>query len=1083
MATTRTVTQLDNDSSYMVQDKQMYDFWDKINLVDQINGKNIMGQQMIFLEGPPFISGPSLHIGHCLISEIKSCIIKYFQMRGNLCYPYTGTDNHGLPIENFVCKQLGLQTPQDVVKYGIDNFNRVCKETVLKCETLWDPVYKSIGRPVDVTHRYRTMDINFMESVFWVFKTLWNKGLIYKGWKVLPYSYKTGTVLSNFEASQCYVDIKDITTYVYFPLVNEQNCGIVAWTTTPWTLPANLALCVHPEGKYVKITDMNDRSYIMHEKYTKNLNFRIKSTEFYKLGKEMVGLEYLPPFTYFSKFDRKYKIVSDTFVDINGGIGSGIVHLAPTHGEIDYDVCVSKNIVTMEDIISLCTVDDNGNFNKLVGDYVGINVFESNPMIIKYLQQKNLLVKTEKYTHSYPHSDRTGEPLIYRTMPSYFVKVTSIKDNLIEMNKKIQWFPKHVGCGRFQNWLENVKDWSISRSRFFGTPIPVWVSDDGMESICIGSINELVELAKLKETPTDLHPEFLDKITIVSPKTGKLLHREPLVLDCWFESGSVPYGQIHYPFENTHIFDNSEYLSDFVCEGIDQTRGWFYTLLVLSTALFNKPPFKNVICPGLILGKDGKKISKRNGNYKDPKEIIEKYGSDALRLYLLGSSAVKANNFMFDEDDILIVKQKLIQFINGIKFFIEHYSSYTKLGNQLDMQMYIQSTNMLDKWIVTCTQNLIRDINSRMNNFDIEQCPQIIYKFIENFTNFYIKLNRNRLRGIDTAHEWELSLSTTYYVIINITKCFVPFMPFLADYIYQHIKQIDEQQYTSVHLCQSPSVSEKQSASDMILMNAIDIIQNVLTKSRAVRSKTTIFASIRKPIQKLYVCHNNEEILEIIKCFKNILCTEVNCLDVSFGLTKNFICYKAKINMKELAIKYRNHMKNIARILEILHSNQKLLEIFYISNDAISINLNDDTLILTHKELEVLPEVGPMFGNNIMTTMENGLIVGIDTNTSDELLQKYIIRQFCIAVQKMRKSVDIHPWDKICVLFDSSEGVTQTLLKHMDQCHEKLKCDIQNCKQLNDIKYIHLISSNIKLLTLDDKKYGIINVSIYKYVQ
>jgi len=1083
------VTQLGNDPTYQAHDKMMFDYWDSINLIEQINQQNQTNPQMVYLEGPPFISGSGktnkteketsgLHAGHCLVSEIKSCIIKYLHMKGCKCLPYTGTDNHGLPIENFVSKLLNLHTPNEIRQYGIVNFNQVCKKTIFKYETLWDPVYKFIGRPIDLFHRYRTMDFSFMESVIWVFKTLWEKGLIYRGWKILPYSYKCGTVLSNFEVSQCYKDVTDMTSYVYFPLLNETNCGIVAWTTTPWTLPSNLSLCVHPDGQYVKITDHQGRSYVVHEKYVDNLHLKDKVITLYKKGYEMVGMEYAPPYSYFMN-DRKFKIICDKFVEINGGIGTGVVHCSPLHGEVDYDVCLSSKIVTLDEIIHLQSVDDDGNFMPNITEFAGKNVFEANQLIMTDLENRKLLVRKEKYTHSYPHSDRTGEPLIYRAMSSYFVKVTAIKDQLIEMNKKITWIPSHVGSGRFQNWLENVKDWSISRSRFFGTPVPVWVSDDEQESVCIGSVEELVRLAKLDHYPTDLHPEFINKITITSEKSGKTLKNCGFTLDCWFESGSVPYGQLHYPFEHSDAFDHCDYLSDFVCEGIDQTRGWFYTLLVLSTAVFNKPAYKTVICAGLVLDKEGKKMSKRNGNFKDPMEIIEKYGSDPLRMYLLGSPAVQADSLNFDEDNIILVKQKLIQFQNGIKFFIEHYLSYIKSGYHFDHDLYQKTTNIFDQWILVRAKELIYQLRTNMDQFNIDQCPPLIYQFIEDFTNWYIKLSRSRMRGTSELGDWVVSLSVTKHVILNVIKALVPFMPFLTEYVYQHINSLDENPHESVHLCQYPRQEGGLTQREKQLLDNIEIFRNILTKARSVRSKNAHTASIRKPIKKLYIGHDNDEFLTFVEQFKDILCDEVNCLDVEIGKIAKYVTYQCKPNMKGLATKYKKYMKQVKELMEIINHDQAPLTLFYKSKEPIRCVFNDETLTLTEKEIDVVPVTNSLIDENIVSLMENNLIVGIDVSRDDKMTERYIIRQFCMMVQNMRKKADIHPWDKIHVYYQSIDTINQILYNNHIDCQIKLKClidNLSNCRQSDEV----ISNEELQLQILDDEKSEKITIRMCK---
>ena len=1036
------VTQLAVDKEYTAHDKIIYEFLDDVYLPKLIEEKNMNSQETYMCEGPPFVNSPLLHMGHALVTEIKSCITKYIHMKGNKCKLTTGLDTHGIPTKIMVSKLLNLQTPSDIVSYGVAEFNKVCKETILKYETCWDPIYKSLGRTVDLNSRYRTMDTNFMESIFWGFKTLWDKNLIYKSYKVVPYSYKMKVGLSNFEASQCYKEITDLTTYVFFPLVSDANTGFVAWTSMVHTLIANVALCVNPNGKYVKVTDKNNRSYIVHENYIQNLGISITSTEFVGFGKDLVGIKYTPPFNYFS--DRTFQVIADEFVEETADIGSGIVHVNPMSGEIDYDICIKNNIITIDDISKLDYVNDDGTFADIIPDYKNILVFDAVQEIIDRLEGNNILVKKQKYTHSYPHSDRTGERLIYKAMSNYFVNVTAIKDKLLENNEKINWVPKHVGVGRFKQWLMNAKDWCISRNNiFFGTPIPVWISDDEVESICIGSIDELVALAKLNNRPADLHSEFLDEIKIISPITGKVLHRVSFLLDCWFESGSVPYAQIHYPFENSHEFDDKEYLSDFVCESIDQCRGWYYTCLVLSTALFNKPSFKNIICSGLVLDKEGKKISKRHGNFKDPREIIEQYSSDAVRMYLLGSPAVQADNVKFDEDNIKkIVKPKLIQWQNGIRFFIEHYLAFTKFNNVLDKNLYKSTDNIFDQWILMRINNLIQTMDENLSKFLVNQNVQPIYNFIEDFTNWYLKLNRNRIKGICGNDEWNMSLSVTSHVILNAIKCMVPYMPFLSEHIYQHIKILDCQPEVSIHLCKYP-VGEQFNFGEN-LMDNITIFQSILSNIRALRSKKAETASIRKPIKRLYIAHDNQRFLDFVEKSKEVLCEEINCIDISISKTEQYLRFKLKPNMKELAKKYKQHMKNMKEILETVSQEQmkQFHKIFHNKiEDAISINYNGNILTLTRNEIEVTSELNTNFGQNICSIMIDNLILAIDTDSDQQTLNKYLLRQFIMAVQNLRKESDIHPWDVIVVGFKSAK-MNELIDMNQIECQTKLKCQI-----------------------------------------
>lgn len=1076
--------QLDTDEkikndTHNICDVSLLKLYEENNIVELLNDKHKNNKQIIFMEGPPFISGSGkkddekqtsgLHLGHCLVSEIKSCMIKYYNLQNLRCDMITGTDNHGLPIETFVSKLLNLNTPSDIIKYGIPKFNAVCKETILKYEKLWDPVYTNIGRMVDTTHRYKTMDTKYMESVFWAFKTLYDKNMIYLGLKVVPYSYKCATVLSNFEASQNYQDVTENTAYVYFPLKNNEKCGFVAWTTTPWTLPSNVALCLHPEGKYVKVFD-GKREYIVHENFVNNLRLKIVSVSPCGTGNDLVGTEYVHPM---KSVRKTYKTIVDTFVETTGDIGTGIVHIAPTHGEIDYDVCMKNNIISVDEIVGMNIVDDDGNFST---DYLGLkgkNVFDANPLIIDMLKFNNMLVTLKKYTHSYPYSDRTGEPLIYRAMPCYFVRVTAIKEKLLEMNKKINWFPKHVGVGRFQNWLENARDWAISRTRFFGTPLPIWKSDDGTEEVCIGSIEELVKLAHLKETLTDLHPEFLDKITITS-SSGKILRRINYTLDCWFESGCVPYGQIHYPFENQHIFDNREYLADFVCEGIDQTRGWFYTLLVLSTALLDKPAYKNVICTGLILDKTGKKLSKRSGNFVDPQEIVNKYGSDAVRMYLLNSVAVQADNLLFNEEDIKIMKCKIVQWLNGVRFFIEHYLAHIKTYG--DTEINIKETNKLDEWILARTNEFSEKFKCNMGEFNINICGQQIQDYIEDFTNIYLKLNRPRIKGLNGRYEQETSLAVINNVLHIAIRVMLPFMPMTSDYIYKHIKSFEMKQEISLHLCEYP---KNPQSVDMKIIEMMTQFTKLLTESRRLRSMKKEFLSIRKPIKKMYVMHNNKQFLNFVEDMRDTLLNEMNCIELVIGDSNEYLKLGIKVNKKEFGKKFKQCTKNERDIIQQIQQLELIEN--YGKQFCIKVTYNNMMFELTNNEIEIVKEVNNMFGENVMTSLISDIVLGdmilaVDLNVDEKLLEKYIIKQLVIAVQTMRKDSNLHPWDKIVVSFCSGQ-FEKNISDNLSYLHSKLACDIGHYE--NIVKDT-IVEKQCDMYDFDGKILGSIKIRIEK---
>ena len=609
-----------------------------------------------FYDGPPFATGLP-HYGHILAGTIKDIICRYATMKNNYVPRRAGWDAHGLPIEYEIEKKLGIKTKSQVIDYGIGNYNKECESIVMRCADQWKYTINRIGRWIDFDNDYKTMDTNFMESVWWVFKELWKKDLVYKGFKIMPYSNACNTPLSNFEAKSNYKDIHERSVIVTFPLVNENNTFFLVWTTTPWTLPSNIALCVNPNIIYVKLFDnINNKIYILAESL---INSIFKNKKNYNILEKMKGIElknikYIPIFNYF-EYLNTFKILIDDFVLDDSG--TGIVHLAPAFGEDDFRVCIENNLITKDGTNLICPIDPNGSFTSKVKDFEGLKVKECDKEITDYLKSIGRLFKIINCVHSYPFCWRSDTPLIYKAVSCWFVNVEKIKDKIIENNKKINWIPGYVGEKRFHNWLKDTKDWCISRNRYWGTPLPIWVSDDMEEIVNIGSIDELSKLSGIKLT--NLHRHHLDKITIPSKMGKGKLKRVEEVFDCWFESGSMPYAQSHYPFENKDLFEKN-FPADFIAEGLDQTRGWFYTLMVLSTALFDKPAFKNVIVNGLVLAEDGKKMSKRLKNYPDPLNIVNKYGADALRMYLIDSPVVKAESLRFKESGVRTIANTVI---------------------------------------------------------------------------------------------------------------------------------------------------------------------------------------------------------------------------------------------------------------------------------------------------------------------------------------------------------------------------------------------------------------------------------------
>lgn len=749
--------------------------------------------EITLLEGPPFISGKKdnkesgLHLGHAAVSIFKSAIMKSIP---EIKKYWTGTDNHGLPMEMLVMDILGLKTPKEIETFGVDKFNKICRDIVLKYENKWDPVYKALGRDIDLAYRYKTMDTSFMESVWWAFCELYKHNLIYKGIKILPYDISSKCILSNFEANQEYQNIEVNSIYFLCKLINSDYSFIV-WTTTAWTIESNITLCLNPKGKYMyvtakynnKHTTLNDSiiKIIVSENHIEQLHTILSDIIIDNIvyGKSFDGADYINP------FGKCCKIIVDDFVEINkGSKGTGIVHIAPQFGEIDCDVSLKNNIIAKDDLLKSCIIDDSGNY--INGHFIGINIFDVEKQVIDYLNNNKCLFTIKKIKHQYPFSPRTHKPLIYKICSSYFVKVESLKDRMVFLAKQTNW-NNESAKNRFISWLENCRDWCISRNRYFGTPIPVWSCGD--KNIVICSASELASYSSkynefIKNNPNEyyLHPEFIKDIIITYGDNEYKWCGD--VFDCWFESGCVPFAQYHYPFENKEIINNAEYLSDYVCEGIDQTRGWFYTLLILSTALFDKLPYKNVICSGLIMDVNGKKFSKSSGNYISPESIINKYCSDALRLYLLKSPAYSGDNTIFVEKELKNVNAKLIQFNNSIVFFEEYmklHDLYNKTNCILSLHKLAYETDYYEMWIITQFNNIIDKIKNDRLNF--KKIVSLFLDFIEKLTNKYIKYNRYKFVNVKKLVRQEKCLITYYYILYQIEQYMKPFIPFTCNKI------------------------------------------------------------------------------------------------------------------------------------------------------------------------------------------------------------------------------------------------------------------------------------------------------------
>ncbi|XP_075405943.1 isoleucine--tRNA ligase, cytoplasmic isoform X2 [Tenrec ecaudatus] len=922
------VHQVPENISFPAEEEKILEFWSKFNCFQESLKQSKHRPRFTFYDGPPFATGLP-HYGHILAGTIKDIVTRYAHQSGFHVDRRFGWDCHGLPVEYEIDKTLGIRGPEDVAKMGIVEYNNQCRAIVMRYSTEWRSTITRLGRWIDFDNDYKTLYPQFMESVWWVFKQLYDKGLVYRGVKVMPYSTACSTPLSNFESHQNYKDVQDPSVFVTFPLEEDPNVSLVAWTTTPWTLPSNLALCVNPDMQYVKIKDnVKGKLLILMEA---RLSALYKMDNDYEVlerfpGSYLKGKKYRPLFDYFAKYKEcgAFTVLVDNYVKEEEG--TGVVHQAPYFGADDYRVCMEFNVI-QKDSLPVCPVDASGCFTAEVTDFMGQYVKDADKYIIRMLKERDRLLVASTYTHSYPFCWRSDTPLIYKAVPSWFLRVEHMIDRLLSNNDMCYWVPEFVREKRFGNWLKDARDWAISRNRYWGTPIPLWVSDDFQEVVCVGSVAELEELSRTKIS--DLHRESIDHLTIPSRCGNGPLHRISEVFDCWFESGSMPYAQVHYPFENKKDFEDV-FPADFIAEGIDQTRGWFYTLLVLSTALFGKPAFKNVIANGLVLASDGQKMSKRKKNYPDPVAVINKYGADALRLYLINSPVVRAENLRFKEEGVRdVLKDVLLPWYNAYRFFIQNVLRLQKeeeipfLYNQSTGDV---STNITDRWVLSCMQSLIAFFETEMAAYRLYTVVPRLVKFVDILTNWYVRMNRRRLKGENGKEDCVIALETLFSVLLSLCRLMAPYTPFLTELMYQNLKllidpvSVQDKDTMSIHYLLLPHVREE--LMDKKTESAVLRMQSVIELGRVIRDRRTI--PIKYPLKEIVVIHQDLEALKEIKSLEKYIIEELNVRKVTLSTdkTKYGIRLRAEPDHMVLGKRLRGAFKAVMTSIKQLNDEE-----------------------------------------------------------------------------------------------------------------------------------------------------------------
>ncbi len=999
------------NESFAEREERILKFWQDQGIFKKSLENREKAPYFVFYDGPPFATGLP-HYGHLLAGTIKDVVPRYKTMKGYYVPRRFGWDCHGLPIENAVEKDFGLSGAPSIEAFGIAKFNEECRKIVLRYTDEWRSKVERFGRWVDFSKTWKTMDVTFMESVWWVFKQIYDQGLIYEGFKVMPFSAKLGTPLSNFEASENYQDVDDPSIVVMFPLTEDSNTSLLAWTTTPWTLISNMAVTVGQEITYVKI-DNKGKQYILAEAALPRW-FKVEG-EYHIvsrfLGKELVGKTYEPPFSYFSntRAQGAFRIIADAFVSTEDG--TGIVHTAPAFGETDFFVCKKEGIPLV------CPVDNNGRFTPEIPEYVGLFVKDADKEIIARLKGSGKLFYRGTCHHRYPFCWRSDTPLIYKAITTWFLQVEAIKERMVAANRTVHWMPQHIKEGRFGNWLEGARDWAISRNRYWGTPIPIWRADDGTVHV-VGSIAELEELTGKKIV--DLHRHFIDDLTFV--KEGKTFRRIPEVFDCWFDAGSMPYAQNHYPFENKELTEKN-FPADFIAEGVDQTRGWFYTLTVLAVSLFDKPAFKNVVVNGILLAEDGNKMSKRLKNYPEPDIVVNKYGADAVRLYMLHSPAVKGDDLRFSEKGVeLVLRQFLIPLWNAHSFFLTYARIY-KWQPQGERQ---KPHALIDQWIVSQLNKLIKDVEEGMDSYDLSHAVEPFVGFIDQLTNWYIRRSRRRFWADADTPDRRQAFETLHHVLIELCKIAAPFIPFLSDAIYRNLRAADMP--VSVHLCDYPVYHNE--SRNTALEEGMEAVQVMVSLGHALRKEHKL--KVRQPLPVAHIVCADQHVLDFMRHQEHLIADELNVKRVIFHQESHeFVKLSIKPNFRVLGKKVGGHMKEAQIVINML--NQDQINILLEGKD-LPVVLGGDHFTFTAEDVEIARKVHEGW----IAMNAGSLTIALDTELTEELVLEGIARELVNKINTMRRTAELAVTDRVRVTLGAPDKVKKAFALHADYIKEEV---------------------------------------------
>ncbi|ACA55145.1 isoleucine--tRNA ligase [Clostridium botulinum] len=998
---------IDSNKSFVQREKGIADLWKNKGVIEKSFNLNEDGEYFTFYDGPPTANGKP-HVGHILTRVMKDLIPRYKVMKGYKVLRKAGWDTHGLPVELEIEKKLGISGKPQIEEYGIEKFVTECKDSVFKYTSLWKQMSEQLGFWVDMDDPYITYENNYIESVWWALKQMWKKELLYKGHRVTPYCPRCGTALSSHEVAQGYKDVKEATAFVKFKIKGEENKYFLAWTTTPWTLPSNVTLAINKSYDYVEILN-NDEHYILaKELLGKVIEDEYEVVKEFK-GEEIVGVEYEQLFKFEVPEKKAFYVVHADYVTLTDG--TGIVHTAPAYG--DDDSKTGKKY----DLPLINLVDSEGKFVDSVEPWKGMFVKKADPKILEYLKENGMLYKSEKFTHSYPHCWRCNTPLLYYPKDSWFVRMTSLRDDLVKNNNTINWYPDNIRTGRFGKFVENVIDWGISRDRYWGTPLPIWECDCGHRE-CIGSVEELKEKGISVPENIELHKPYIDAVKLNCPHCGKEMTRTNEVIDCWFDSGSMPFAQHHYPFENKEVFENT-FPAQFISEAVDQTRGWFYTLLAISTALFGKSSYENCIVLGHVLDKHGLKMSKSKGNVVDPFDVLENEGADATRWHFYTASAPWLPT-RFSEEDVKETQRKFLSTLWNVYSFYVLYADLDNF-NPLEYKEF-KSEHVMDKWILSKLNSLIKNVEEHLDNYRITQAALELEEFVDELSNWYVRRNRSRFWSTELTDDKIGAYTTLYTVLTTVIKVAAPFVPFITEEMYQNlVANLDKNAEESIHLCKWPSYNE--STMDKDLEEKMGLAYKIVKLGRSSRNSVNI--KNRQPLKKMLVSTK-----ELPEYYEDIIREELNIKEILSGADlSNYVNFEIKPNLPILGKKYGRFIPAIRK--EISAMNQ--MELAQSINNGRSVFINvegcEDQIELTAENLLVTMQ--GLEGFAFAGEGEIGVV--LDTHITEELKEEGFLREILSKVQNMRKESGFEVADKINLYVSGNNTLNAIVKKYEDE--------------------------------------------------